>query len=121
MAGNLLLKSGAIWPSYIKAMMDMIRLYGPYMVIAPGVALLHAGPEMGAKRLAVSLVLLRKPVLFGHKTFDPISIAFAFSSMDHFSHFQTISTLMEMLGNKTIRNQIRASSSKEELLTLINL
>ena len=121
MAGNLLLKAGAIWPSYIKAMIDMISLYGPYMVIAPGVALLHAGPEMGAKRLAISLVLLRKPVPFGHKTFDPITIAFAFSSVDHFSHFQTINTLMELLGNKTKRDQILASSSKEDLLTLINL
>ncbi len=119
-AGNLLLRAGAIWPSYIEAMKDMITLYGPYMVVAPGVALLHAGAEMGAKRLAVSMVKLRKPVPFGHETYDPIRIALALSSVDHYSHIQVISEIMDLMGNAQKRAYILRAKTKEQILTSIN-
>lgn len=54
-AGALLLAVGAVWPSYIEAMKDMIRPYGPYIVAALGAALLHAGPETTGKRLNTPL------------------------------------------------------------------
>jgi mannitol/fructose-specific phosphotransferase system IIA component (Ntr-type) len=85
-AGALLLGAGAVWPSYIEAMKDMIRLYGPYVVVAPGAVLLHAGPDMGGKRLRFSLVVLREPVAFGHESNDPVSVALAFSAIDHATH-----------------------------------
>ncbi len=119
LAGELLLRSGAIWPSYIEAMKDMISLYGPYMVVAPGVALLHAGAEMGAKRLAVSVVRLKKPVCFGHETFDPIHIALALSSVDHYSHIQIISDIMDLMGNAQKRRNILKAASPEKILANI--
>lgn len=116
LAGGLLLKAGAIWPSYTAAIKDMIVLYGPYMVIAPGVALLHAGPEMGAKRLAVSLVLLKKPVTFGHPTFDPVRVAMAFASVDHCSHLQTVGEIMSLMGDEASRERVARSATKGEII-----
>lgn len=116
LAGGLLQKVGAIWPSYIAAIKDMIVLYGPYMVIAPGLALLHAGPEMGAKRLAVSLVLLRKPVAFGHTAFDPVNIAMAFASVDHTSHLQTVGEIMSLAGDEAWRAKIMRSKTKADII-----
>ncbi len=116
LAGGLLQKAGAIWPSYIAAIKDMILLYGPYMVIAPGMALLHAGPEMGAKRLAVSLVLLRKSVAFGHNAFDPVSITMAFASVDHTSHLQTVGEIMSLAGDEAWRARLKRSATKTEII-----
>ena len=116
LAGDLLHRTGAIWPSYVVAIKDMILLYGPYMVIAPGMALLHAGPEMGAKRLAVSLVLLKKPVAFGHATFDPVKVAMAFASVDHCSHLQTVGEIMGLMGDETWRKQVSRATTKGEII-----
>ena len=46
----------------------MVDEHGPYIVIAPGLALAHArpGPEVLADGLAV--VTLAEPVPFGHRT-----------------------------------------------------
>jgi mannitol/fructose-specific phosphotransferase system IIA component (Ntr-type) len=115
-AGALLLKVGAIWPSYVEAMKDMIRLYGPYVVVAPGAALLHAGPEMGAKRLAMSLVVLRKPVPFGHKFHDPVRLALAFSSIDQKTHVQAVGEAMRLLSETDRLGSILEASSEEEIL-----
>jgi mannitol operon transcriptional antiterminator len=115
-AGALLLRVSAIWPSYVEAMKDMIRLYGPYVVVAPGAALLHAGPEMGAKRLAMSLVVLRKPIPFGHESHDPVRLALAFSSIDHKTHVRAVGEAMKLLREAGRRKSILEASSNEEIL-----
>jgi mannitol/fructose-specific phosphotransferase system IIA component (Ntr-type) len=100
-------------------MKDMIRLYGPYVVVAPGAALLHAGPEMGGKRLAMSLVTLHQPVAFGHETNDPVHVALAFSSLDHSTHVRAIGEAMTLLSNQEGLRRIRRARTAEEILQLI--
>jgi PTS system ascorbate-specific IIA component len=102
-------------------MKDMIRLYGPYVVIAPGAALLHAGPEMGAKRLAMSLVVLRDPVPFGHEFHDPVRLALAFSSVDHKTHVRAVGEAVELLRATDRRQSIHEASSEQEILESIRL
>lgn len=119
-AGTLLLQTGAIWPSYIEAMKDMIRLYGPYVVVAPGAALLHAGPEMGSKRLAMSLVVLRKGVPFGHELHDPVHVALAFSSVGSRAHVRIVGEAMRLLGDKHVIRSMITAVSVTEIVGMIN-
>ncbi len=65
-AGWLLLVAGATEARYMEAMKDVVTQYGPYMVAWPGIALLHARPEDGVKRVCMSLITLCEPVSFGH-------------------------------------------------------
>lgn len=60
-AGRLLVNAGAVEPRYVEAMIQMVREMGPYIVIAPGVALPHARPEDGVKKAYMSLVTLSPP------------------------------------------------------------
>ena len=46
-------------------MIDVVRDMGPYIVLAPGLAMPHARPEMGAKQVGAALVTLEKPIDFG--------------------------------------------------------
>jgi mannitol/fructose-specific phosphotransferase system IIA component (Ntr-type)/galactitol-specific phosphotransferase system IIB component len=117
--GGLLLEMDAIWPSYIKAMKNLYTLYGPYMVIAPNTALLHAGPEMGSKRLAISLITLEKPIEFGHKTYDPIKIAMAFSSPVNSVHTNTLSDVFTFFAIPENREKILAAGGPEEILAIL--
>ena len=118
-AGALLLSTGAIWPSYVEAMKDMIRLYGPYVVIAPGAALLHAGPEMGTKRLSMSMVVLLHPVPFGHEFHDPVRLALACSSIDYGTHIRAVGEAIDLLRDEGRRKAIIAASSREEILASV--
>ena len=48
-AGRMLLDCGAVEERYIEAMVETAKDLGPYIVIAPGIAIPHARPEDGAK------------------------------------------------------------------------
>lgn len=87
LAGSLLLKTGAITPAYVDAMVRVVAELGPYMVVAPGIALAHARPEDGVKRACMSLVRLSSLVEFGSEN-DPVDLVLAFKAVDKAMHLQ---------------------------------
>jgi mannitol/fructose-specific phosphotransferase system IIA component (Ntr-type) len=117
--GSLLFGIDAIWPSYIKAMKNLYSLYGPYMVIAPNTTLLHAGPEMGSKKLAISLITLKNPIEFGHKVFDPVRIAMAFSSPVNSVHTNALSSIFTFFSIPQNRENIIAAETVDEILDIL--
>jgi len=118
-AGNLLLGIRAIETRYIEAMKEIIVKYGPYVVIAPGIALLHARPEGGVKRLCMSLVTMHSPVEFGHPHNDPVYIAIALGAVDNCSHLKALEQLIEMISSQEMVGKIKSAFAKEEILELI--
>src|SRR5699024_12306426 len=73
-AGNILLKEGVIESTYIEAMVDAYKKNGPYIVLAPHIALPHAPPADGVNEATVSLVRLAKPIDCGHDSSDIVHI-----------------------------------------------
>nr|BBH91993.1 hypothetical protein KTA_01920 [Thermogemmatispora argillosa] len=118
-AGQLLLTQGAIEERYIEAMQQALQTYGPYMVIVPGVALLHARPSDGVKRPCMSLLTLEPPVFFGNEDNDPVSIAIAFGAVDRQKHLQALTMLTQLLANEQALSAIQASTSAEEVMDII--
>lgn len=118
-AGKLLLDIDAIEPRYIEAMVDIIVKHGPYMVIWPGVVLLHAFPDDGVKRLCMSLVTLETPIPFGHPENDPVDIAIALGAVDTHQHLTALSELQDMLENKEAVSKIRHARRVSEILEVI--
>ena len=118
--GSLLLNVDAIWPSYIKAMQNLYKLYGAYMVIAPNTALLHAGPEMGSKKLAISLVTLDTPIQFGHALYDPVKIAMAFSSPVNSVHTNILSDVFNYFAIEQNRFNILQANGPQDVLKLLS-
>jgi mannitol/fructose-specific phosphotransferase system IIA component (Ntr-type) len=118
-AGQLLLISGAIEERYIEAMQQALQTYGPYMVIVPGVALLHARPSDGVKRPCISLLTLEPPVPFGNEDNDPVKMAIAFGAVDRQKHLQALTMLTQLLANEQALSAIQASTSVEEVMHII--
>ena len=52
MGGQLLIDNGFVESRYVDAMVKAVKEMGPYIVIAPGIAMPHARPEEGVKRFA---------------------------------------------------------------------
>lgn len=118
-AGELMLASGGIEKRYVEAMKASLVTNGPYMVIVPGVALLHARPEDGAIRLCMSLITLKPGVAFGNPDNDPVTVAIAFAAADDQSHLDALASLTTLLGNDTAMARLRDARSVEEALAAI--
>ena len=96
--GQLMVDAGFTDPTYTEAMIDVVRDVGPYIVLAPGLAMPHARPEMGAKQVGAALVTLEKPIDFGSPENDPVSVAIFLCAPNKDEHIQLltdIATLFE--------------------------
>ena len=96
--GQLMVDAGFTDPTYTEAMIDVVRDMGPYIVLAPGLAMPHARPEMGAKQVGTALVTLEKPIDFGSPENGPVSVAVFLCAPNKEEHIQLltdIATLFE--------------------------
>lgn len=117
--GELLEQDGSIEHRYIDGMINSVKEIGPYIVIAPGIAMPHARPEAGTKKIGMSLLTLKHPVEFGNKDNDPVSIVVCLCAIDHYTHLKAMSELVELLGDDNKVEKIRAAEKVEDILNLI--
>lgn len=120
LAGELLEANGCVEPRYIQATVDAVRMLGPYIVLAPGIAVPHARPEDGALKTGLSLVTLETPVCFGSEENDPVDLVVGLSSVDGKTHIKMFKRICNFLGNDENLEKLRAMRSPEEAATLIN-
>jgi ascorbate PTS system EIIA or EIIAB component len=91
---------------------------GPYMVVAPGVALAHARPEDGALSLGLTVATLSEAVQFGHAENDPVDVVFAFGSPDRDQHVGLLGALARRL-TEGLADKLRAAQSEDEARELM--
>jgi mannitol/fructose-specific phosphotransferase system IIA component (Ntr-type) len=118
-AGELLLTEGKIESSYIDAMVRAYKEVGPYIVIAPMIAVPHARPEHGVKEKCVSIVRLKSPVLFGHPENDPVTIVCAIGGTDDVGHIEVLQSLSTVLGDEAKFEKLLRTESLEEFMTIV--
>lgn len=119
-SGSILEKCGKIEHRYTEAMVETVEHAGPYIVIAPGIAMPHAPSDQGVKEIGVSLLFLKTPVNFGHAENDPVKIVVALSAKDSSSHLDTLAELMELFGDKTFVSMADKAVSKQDVVTYIH-
>jgi PTS system ascorbate-specific IIA component len=119
-AGMLLLHSGSISEKYIQRMIDSVKTLGPYIVIAPGIAIAHARPGEEVIKSDISIVTLKTPVNFGNKQNDPVSIVFAFAAKEDAEHISNLTILAHLLSDEKIIEKINKTDQEEELYKIIN-
>jgi mannitol/fructose-specific phosphotransferase system IIA component (Ntr-type) len=119
LAGALLVDIGAVSPSYVDAMVRVVADLGPYIVVAPGIALAHGRPEDGVKRMCMSLVRLASPVEFGSEANDPVDLVFAFGAVDKEAHLQALKELATFLQKEEAVSALRQCDSVEKAVQLI--
>lgn len=118
-AGEPLLVLKAIEPRYITAMKDVIKRCGPYMVIWPGVVLLHARPDEGVNCLSMSLITLKNPVAFGTPGKDPVYIAIVLGAVNNNSHLNALFELNALMQKPLILDSLRNASSTFQIRSLL--
>ncbi|HHW57798.1 MAG TPA: BglG family transcription antiterminator [Clostridia bacterium] len=117
--GELLVKKGFAEPQYVEAMINTVKEMGPYIVIAPGIAMPHARPEAGAKKIGMSLITLKNPVNFGNKENDPVKIVVSLCAIDHSSHLKALTELVELLGDEEKVEIIKNARNTKQVIYLV--
>jgi ascorbate PTS system EIIA or EIIAB component len=120
---QLLLAAGAVAERYVERCVEIVTEQGPYIVVAPGIALAHARPEDGARMLGLAVATLAEPVRFGHADNDPVDVVFAFSSPDRERHVTLLGLLSRAIAGglderiRTASDATAARGTLEEVVT----
>lgn len=115
LAGDLLVATGRTTPNYTDEMVRAVDEHGPYIVIAPGIALAHGRPSAEVLDSGLSLAILAEPVVFGHATNDPVRLVFGLAAFDHNSHLGLMRELALALSDAAIVNSLLNASQIEQV------
>lgn len=114
-AGEALVSSGVTRPDYTDEMIDTIDRLGPYIVIAPGVALAHSRPSPAVLRAGVSWVSLARPVEFGNGANDPVALVIGLAAPDHDGHLELMAALAHVLADPGLMAHALTATTPDQL------
>ena len=116
-SGQLLVNSGKVKETYIEKMEEAFHDLGPYMVMAPGIAMPHARPSEGAKKLAMSMLCSKERIYFNDEKYANLIIVL--SSVDGHSHINALVHLSNIFEEEETLKQFMEAKNAEEVVELI--
>ncbi|WP_294178046.1 PTS sugar transporter subunit IIA [uncultured Schumannella sp.] len=119
--GAGLVATGAAKPEYTASMVRMIEEHGPYVVIAPGLALAHArpGPDVLADGFAVAS--LAEPVNFGHPHNDPVRVVLGLAVTANDRHIGFVAQLANTFNDSDAVERIAEATSSDEVRSILGV
>jgi PTS system ascorbate-specific IIA component len=117
--GDALVASGATEPAYTDEMIAVVERLGPYLVLAPGIALAHARPSPAVHRAGMSVVTLASPVEFGHPANDPVRLVVGLAALDDEGHLEGLATIAEFLADPGRRAALLAAPDADAVRHLL--
>lgn len=116
LASAPLLKENVISESYISAMIANVEYYGPYIVIAPYLALGHALPSDGVNTLGVSVLKLQEDVFFEDR---PVSVVIILAPVDKQSHLGIMKDIMDLFNDNDFVSQLADCDQPQRIFDLM--
>lgn len=112
-----LLARGDIEQRYVERMVKIIREDKPYIMIADGVIIAHAGVEDGAGRICISLLKLPERIdINGYLNAD---IVIVLGTPDATNHLGVLFQLNEILEDPSALKKLKQAKQPEEILTIV--
>jgi len=121
LSGDLLVKAGFATETYTEAMIEGYKNVGPYIVIAPGIAIPHSRPENGAVETGFSLIRLKKPIEFGHEKNDPVNLVCAITGVGNNGHIEMLQKIAVILGDTKKYEQIIQANDFDDISKIITI
>lgn len=121
LAGRALARSGAARPEYSDEMVRMIEEHGPYIVIAPGLALAHARPGPAVEADGIAVVTLSTPVRFGHPHNDPVRVVLGLALKTPDAHLASIAAVANIFNDSNAVELLEAATSAAEVRRIMGV
>lgn len=120
LAGDALVDCGCATTEYTEAMVRMVDDHGPYIVIAPGLALAHARPGPEVRRDGLSVVTLATPVSFGHAHNDPVRVVIGLAVHAPDAHLTSVAALANVFNDSSAILAIADATSREQVRDILD-
>lgn len=119
-AAEPLLQKGYVSQDYVTAMIDNVLELGPYVVIAPRIAIPHARPEQGVAQMGMSLLCLKEAVSFAEDGDHDANLIIVLAAVDKQTHLKAVAQLTRLLSGENNLDAILEADSVEPILQLVN-
>ncbi|MEA4970060.1 MAG: PTS sugar transporter subunit IIA [Candidatus Pelethousia sp.] len=119
-AGEIMVRNGHVTAEYVRAMQQAVNELGPYIVIAPGLAMPHANSAQGVKQSAISIITLESPVAFGHKANDPVHMIVGVAGMNDGQHMDIIQAIASVFEEEGALAALLKMCDKETIAEIFN-
>lgn len=113
-----LLTEGFITEHYLKRMVDVVNEFGPYICIAPMIAMPHARPEDGSNKVGFSVTVFEEVIDFGDEEYLKARLFVSLSCTSADTHIQMMQALVDIIGVETHVNTILTTKNKQAILEL---
>lgn len=116
--GDLLVQTGKVETTYVEAMIRNIHELGPYILIAPSVAMPHARPEDGVIQEGISVVVLKEEIEFENGKKFKVLIGLA--ALNSKSHIDILQKVAEVISQAESIDRLKNATRYDEILRLFN-
>lgn len=113
-----LVEQAFVTAAYPEKVIEIAKEDGPYIVIAPHIALSHAASTDGALKNGLGLTVLANPIEFGNQMNDPVKLIFTLSSVGDDVHLQQMSRLVTVLQDPKLVQAIMQAKNVDEITEL---
>lgn len=117
LASNPLIKAKKIEERYVDSMIENIKRFGEYIIMAPNIAMPHSRPENGVNESCLSLLKLNRGVEF--ESGEEVQLFLILGAKDNESHINILKELMNFFDDEEKIGKIAKASTVEEIKNLI--
>lgn len=117
--GQIMVEANSVKPAYIENMISSYKEFGPYFVIAPGVAIAHAKPDDSVLANDIALMICQSPVTFlSHN--DPVTLLFGLCATGAHQHMEVLAKVADLLSDTEEIKKISEAESESALYDLLS-
>lgn len=120
LSASSLLKGDFINEAYVDAMKMSVRENGPYIVITENVAMPHARPEKGSKKIGFSITKFANPVAFEADGSKDAALFITLSCVDADTHLSIMEQIVMILSDDDKRNLLFTTTDADTILDIFN-
>lgn len=116
-----LVDQGYVESAYIDGIISNAKEFGPYFVLCPDLALLHARPDQGVLKQQLAVTVLREPVRFKEEGPD-VRLLVTLAATDANGHIDVMRQLAVMFGDPdNIAKIVEAPTADDVYDLFVNL
>lgn len=119
-SGTILVNNGYVTEEYVDAMIQTVKTFGPYIVVAPGLAMPHARSSSGVIKSGISIMTLSGPVEFGNESNDPVRLLIGLAGSNDDLHLKIIQTIATIFEDENMLKKITTCETKAAIAELFN-
>lgn len=112
-------ENNLVTPHYAQAIIERVKSFGPYIHIGRGVAIPHARPEDGVKKIGMSFLKLDTPIQLDNMAEHSVDVLITLAAVDNTTHLTALSELTKILSDKEKLDQLKQAKDVNDVLAII--